>query len=92
MPPQRGHRRQMRKAIGFKALHAPAFVVHGNQQIGAHSFDGGALLDQLRAALPVACKQNHAAHQRVRQARLIGFAQTACGGVDDEGRVLNGAF
>ncbi len=80
----------MRKAVGAKALHAPAFVIDADQQVGAHFFDLPAQLGELGAVLPVAAKQNHAAHQRMREALALGFVQPGAGDVDDQGGVLHG--
>ena len=82
------HGRQVGEAIGFKALHTPAFVVHANQQVRAHAFDGRAQAGQLLAALPITAKQNNAACQRVFQAAAVVLGQGGAGDVDDEGGVL----
>ena len=85
---QRRHWRQMRKAVGAKALHAPAFVVHANEQVVTHSFDGAGQFQQLGAVVPVARKQDHAAGQRVRQAAAVGVAERGAGDVKNQGSVF----
>jgi hypothetical protein len=85
---QSPHRGQVGKTIGFKALHAPAFVVHANQQIFANAFDRRAQADELRPALPIAGKQNDAACEWAFQATAVVFGQACTGNVDDEGSVL----
>jgi len=88
--PQRAHGRQVRKAVAAKALHAAAFVIDADQQVGAYFFDLPAQLGELGAALPVAAKQNHTAHQRVCEALALGFVEPGAGDVDDQGGVLHG--
>jgi len=63
-------------------------VVNTNQQILAHFLDAVAQGGELIAVLPVAGKQNHAAHQRVLEALFVLFAQGQTGDVDDQGGVL----
>jgi hypothetical protein len=53
------------ETIGLETLHAPAFVVDTNEQVGAHFFDLAAQRRQLGAVVPVAGKQDEAANQRV---------------------------
>jgi hypothetical protein len=70
------------EAVGFEALHAAAFVVHGNQHIGAGFFDLAAQLGELFATFKVARKQDQAAGQRVFQALFVGFAEGGAGNVE----------
>jgi hypothetical protein len=72
---QRAHRRQVREAVGAKALHAAAFVVDANQQVGPDRLDLGVERGHLRAVLPVAGEMDHAAHQRIGQAPAVGVVQ-----------------
>ena len=72
------------ETIGFEPLHAPAFVVHANQQVFLDRLDVRAQLHQLRAVFPVAGEQNNAAHQRVGQARAVGIGQRFASDVNDE--------
>ncbi|VZR45944.1 Uncharacterised protein [Escherichia coli] len=75
----------MREAVGAEALHAAAFVVHADQQVGAHGLDRGGEFQQLRAVLPVAREQDHAARERVRQPAAIGRGERRAGDVEDDG-------
>ena len=84
---QGAHGRHVGKTIGFEALHAPAFVVHTNQQIWAQAFDAFAQGAELRAAFPVAAKQNQAAHQRVAQAFAVYRRQALACNINDQRRV-----
>jgi hypothetical protein len=74
----------MGKTIGFEALNTAALVVHANQQIASESFDIATQRCQLRAILPIACKQNQTAHQWIFQTRTVNFGQTGTGNIDDE--------
>ena len=78
----------MCEAIGFEALHAAAFMVNADQQIRAHAFDLAAQCSKLLAVLPVACKQNHATHQRVFEALAVCLGKGQSGNVNDERGVL----
>ena len=90
---QGAHGWQMGEAIGAKALHAATFVVHRNQQVRAGVFDVGTQVAQLRTVLPVAAKQDHAAHQRMSQAAAIRIGQCGAGNVKDQGGVkVHGCF
>ncbi len=82
---QGAHGRQVGEAIGLEALHAAAFMVHANQQVAPYFFNLTAQLGELGAVLPVAAKQNDAAHQRVLQTFAVDFGQTQTSDVDDEG-------
>ena len=91
LPPklaQGAHGRQVGEAVGAKALHAPTFVVDRDQQISTDAFDVGTERGQLRTAVPVAAKQNHAAHERMRQTAAVHVGQCGAGNVDDQGGVL----
>ena len=77
----------MGETVGFKALHAPAFVVDTNEQVGAQFFDVSAKLGELCAALPIAGKQNEAADQRVFEAAAVVLVKAESRDVDDEGGV-----
>ena len=68
---QYAHGRQKRKAIGLEALHAPTFVIHHDGQIPAYVFYLATQGAELLAVAPVACKQNHATHHRMAQARDV---------------------
>jgi hypothetical protein len=59
-------------------------VVDRDQKVRTDAFDVGAQVRQLRTALPIAAKQNHAAHQRVRQAKAVHVGQSGAGNVDDQ--------
>ena len=89
---KRRHGRQVGETIGLEALHAPALVVHADEQIVAHGLDLGREGQQLGTVLPVAREQDHAAHQRVRQARAVGRREAGAGNVDDQGGVLGHVF
>jgi hypothetical protein len=65
----------MGEAIGFKALHTAAFVVNADEQIFAHLLDVSAKTAQLRTVLPIACKQNDAANQRMFEALAVLLGQ-----------------
>ncbi|MDT4845486.1 hypothetical protein FQZ97_794760 [compost metagenome] len=96
LPPQRAegrHGRQLGETVGAKALHATAFVVHGDQQVVPHGLDLAAQPRQLGAVLPVAGEQDHAAHQGMCQASALSGGQAVAGDVDDQGGVLlHGGF
>ena len=72
---QGAHWRQVGKAIGFKALHAPTFMVNANQQVFANGFDRSAQGCELRAVFPVTGKQNDAAREWVFQAAAVVLGQ-----------------
>ena len=78
------HGRDMREAIGAKALHAAALVVHADQQVGLDGLDIGTQLDQRAAVLPVALEENDAAHQRMGQARAVHISQRCAGNINDQ--------
>ncbi|MNV14471.1 hypothetical protein D3C71_1051570 [compost metagenome] len=82
------HGRQVGKAIGAKALHAAALMVHADQQIVTHGLDTAGQLQQLRAVFPVAGKQDHATGQRMGQAAAVGGGQLCACHVEDEGGVF----
>ena len=84
------HGRQVGEAVAAKALHAPAFVVHADQQVFAHRLDLGRERQQLGTVLPVAREQYHAADQRVREALAVRRRECCARDVDDEGSVLHG--
>ena len=56
-------------------LQPAAFVIHSDQKVRTEAFDFGAQRGQLRTVLPVACKQNHTAYQRVAQALTVQIGQ-----------------
>jgi len=85
---QRAHGRQLGKAIAAKALHAPAFMVHADQEVFAHAFNLGAEVAELLAVFPVAGKQDDAASQRMPEAAAVGLVELEAGNVDDEGGML----
>ena len=78
----------MGESVGAEALDAAAFVVDTDQQIGPHLLDLLAEFGELFAVFPVAGKQNHAPHQGVGQAALVGLGQAGAGHIDDERGVL----
>ena len=78
------HGRQMGKAIRFKALNPPALMVHANEQVLPDFFDLTTQLGELGAILPVACKQNHAAHQRVLEAVAVGAGEGGASNVNNQ--------
>jgi hypothetical protein len=82
---QRAHRRQVGEAVGAKALHAPAFVVDADQQVGAQVLDLGAQGTELRAAFPVASKQDDPAGERVPEALAVRSGQPGAGNIEDDG-------
>ncbi|OMP13310.1 hypothetical protein COLO4_01901 [Corchorus olitorius] len=86
------HGRQMRESVGTKTLHAPALVVHADQQVGFDALDIGAQLHQLLAAFPVAGEEDDAADQRMRQAPAVRVGERLAGDVDDQGCVLGHAM
>ena len=82
---QRTHGRQVGiKPSVWKALHAPAFVVHADQKVEAR-----AVMAVHRALKPghdwQSCGQTGSApHQRMRQSLAVGSGQGGSGDVDDE--------
>ena len=82
------HGRQLGEAVAAKALHAPAFVVHADQQVVTHRLDGTGQCQQLGAVLPVAGKQDHAAGQGVGQTAAVHGRQGGTGDVKNEGCVF----
>ena len=82
---QSAHRRQVGETVGAKALHAPAFVVHADQQVAPHAFDLGAQGTELRAAFPVASKQDDPAGERVPEALAVRSSQPGAGNIEDDG-------
>ena len=78
------HGRHMGKAIRFKTLNTPAFVVHANEQVLPDFFDLPTQLGELGAILPVAGKQNHAAHQRVLESVAVGAGERGARNVNDQ--------
>ncbi len=79
------HRRQVREAIGAEALHAAAFVVHADQEVGPLGLDVGAQRGELLAVFPVAGEEDQTAHERVRQAAAIVGVQCGAGDVEHHG-------
>jgi hypothetical protein len=84
---ERTHGRQVGKAVGLEALHAPALVINQTQQVLADVLDLLAQLTELRPVLPIAAKQDHAAGQRVLEAAPIDGRQLQAGDVKNEGAV-----
>lgn len=82
---QRAHGWQVREAIALETLHAAAFVVHADQQIGAQGVDLGAQRRELGAILPVAREQDQPAHERMAQAAAVVVGQQGAGDVEDQG-------
>jgi hypothetical protein len=77
----------MRKAIGSKALNSTAFMVHANEQIFSDRFDVSAQGRELRAALPIAAKQNDAASQRIFKAFFVIRRKGKAFNVNEERRL-----
>ena len=70
-PAQLAHRGYLRKPLA-EALHAPAFVVHRDQQRGrAQRMDRRGEFDQLAGRLVIAREQDRPAGQRMPQPRLV---------------------
>jgi len=67
-------------------------VIDADQQIVALGLDRAREFEQLRAALPVAREQDHAARERVRKAAAVGSAERGAGDVEDQGCMLHGEF
>jgi len=84
---QGAHGWQLGKAIGAKALHAAALVVHADEQILTHGLDGAGELQQLCPITPVAREQHHTARQRVDQAPAVVCAECSARHVEDQGGV-----
>ena len=84
---QRAHRRQVGEAVGAKALHAAAFMVHRNQQVGADRLGLGGHGGELMAVVPVAAEQDQAAGQRMLQAAAVVGGEFGAGHVQDDGRM-----
>ena len=84
---QCAHGRQVGKSVRLEPLHAAALMVHADQQPGPDLLDVTAQGCQLGTVLPVACKQDQPADQRMLQAPAVCLAQRGAGNVDDEGRV-----
>ncbi len=69
---QRAHRRNRREAVA-KALHAPAFVIDGDERRRrAQRADRRGQIPQLRARLEIAREQDDAADERMSEALAIG--------------------
>ena len=85
---QGAHGRQVGEAVGGTALHTAAFMVNADQQITAQAFDRGAQGTQLGPVLPIAAKQDQAAHQRIFQALTVSLGQLGSSDIDDERSVL----
>ncbi len=83
------HRRQVREAVGAEALHAPAFVVDADEQVGPDRLDLRGELDEGAPVGPVAREQDHAAHQRMREAAAVVGVQRGAGDVEDDGAVTH---
>ena len=77
----------MGETVGAKPLYASTFVVHRDQQVGPHRLDLATQPGQLGTVFPVAAKQNHAPHQRVRQALAFRGCEAVASHVDDQGCV-----
>ena len=82
---QGAHGGQVGEAVGAKALHAAAFVVHANQQVGPHGLDVAAQGGELGTVLPVATEQDDTAGERVGQAAAVSRSQRGAGHVQDDG-------
>ena len=82
------HRRQVREAVGAKALHAAAFMVDAHQQVGPDRLHLGHQLGDLLAIDPVASEQDRAARERVREAAAVVGGQLGAGDVEDDRRVV----
>ena len=82
------HRRQMGEAVGAKALHAAAFVVDRDEDVGSQRLDLGRHFGQLAAVLPVAGEEDQAAGQRVLQAAPVVVVQAVAGDVENDWGML----
>ena len=81
---QHAHGGQVGEPIGAKALHAPAFVIDANEQVGPQRLDLGAQGRELGTVVPVAAKQNHAANQRMGQALAVDVRQRSARNINDQ--------
>ncbi|MNT23034.1 hypothetical protein D3C72_1584420 [compost metagenome] len=77
------HRRQVGKAVGLAALHAPAFMVDADQNVVAHRADGACQRLQLRARFEIAGEQDHAAGERMRDAARVLRVELLADDVED---------
>ena len=82
----------MGEAVGAEALHAAAFVVDADQQVGPQRLDLGDELGQLAPVLPVAREQDQAAGERVREAAAVVGVERGAGDVEHDGGVSEGLF
>ena len=81
---QAAHGRQAGKAPLAQALHAPALVIDGNQRIRPRRPYVCGERAHLRAALPVAAKQDDPRRQRMRQPAAVIVSQGMGGDVDHQ--------
>jgi hypothetical protein len=81
------HGRQVGEAVGAKALHAPAFMVHADQQVGPRLLDLRRQLGELAPVFKVARKQDQPAGERVLQALAVGLGERGAGHVEHHGGV-----
>ena len=72
---ERPHRRYRREPVSAKPLHAPAFVVDGNEQRRPQRTDRSGQAAQLDRSFEVAPEEDHAANPRVGKPRTIAFSQ-----------------
>ena len=79
----------MGEAVGAETLHPAAFMIDADQQVIAHRLDRRCELGELPPVAPVAREQDHAADERVRQARAILWPEFQAGDVDDEGGLFD---
>ena len=86
------HGGQVGEAVVAKALHPSAFMVHRDQQVGPYGLDLGTQVGQLRTALPVATKQDHAAHQGMRQTAAVCLGEAMSLNVQNQGGVCTHAY
>ena len=82
------HGGQVSEAVGLETLYPAALMVDTDQQVSAQLFDAAAQCAQLRPVLPVARKQDQAAHQWVLQALPVELAQAGALNVNDQGGML----
>ncbi len=72
---ERPHRRYRREPVSAKPLHAPAFVVDGNEQRRPQRADRSGQAAQLDRSFEVALEEDYAANPRIGKPRTIAFSQ-----------------
>ena len=87
---QPAHGRQVREAVGAKALHAPTFMVHADQQVRPDRLGLSHQRGQLAPVNPMPGEQDHAAGQGVGQAPAVLPVQRGAGDVQHHGGLQAG--